>query len=114
MWRPVTTDAGGRSPGSGCKPRPERKVGGQDRTLALAEWVLVLSAPPPAVLPTATVLALYQVRWQVALVIKRWKSIVHIDHLHARGQHTGRHGKCSMLGCWSRESGDALSFAKSI
>jgi hypothetical protein len=56
----------------------------QARTLALAEWVLVLSTLPPAVLPTATVLALYRVRWQVELVIKRLKSIVNIDHLRAR------------------------------
>jgi hypothetical protein len=56
----------------------------QARTLALAEWVLVLSTLPPAVLPTATVLALYRVRWQVELVIKRLKSIVDIDCLRAR------------------------------
>lgn len=56
----------------------------QPRTLALAEWVLVLTTLPPAVLPTATVLALYRVRWQVELVIKRLKSIVNIDHLRAR------------------------------
>ena len=56
----------------------------QARTLALAEWVLVLSTLPPAVLPTATVLALYRLRWQVELVIKRWKSIAHIDQLRAR------------------------------
>lgn len=56
----------------------------QARTLALAEWVLVLSTLPPTVLPTATVLALYRLRWQVELVIKRLKSIVHIDHLRAR------------------------------
>jgi hypothetical protein len=56
----------------------------QARTLALAEWVLVLTTLPPAVLPTATVLALYRVRWQVELVIKRLKSIVNIDHLRAR------------------------------
>ena len=43
-----------------------------------------MSTLPPAVLPTATVLALYRLRWQVELVIKRWKSIVNIDHLRAR------------------------------
>lgn len=56
----------------------------QARTLALAEWVWVLSTLPPAVLPTATVLALYRLRWQVELVIKRLKSIARIDHLRAR------------------------------
>ena len=50
----------------------------QARTLAWAEWVLVLTTLPPAVLPTASVLALYRVRWQVELVIKRWKSIVKV------------------------------------
>lgn len=56
----------------------------QARPPALAEWVLVLSTLPPAVLPTATVLALYRLRWQVELVIKRLKSIARIDHLRAR------------------------------
>ena len=56
----------------------------QARTLALAEWVLVLATLPPAVLPTATALALYRLRWQVELAIKRLKSIVDIDRLRAR------------------------------
>lgn len=56
----------------------------QQRTLDLAEWVLVLTTLPPAVLPTATVLALYRVRWQVELVIKRLKTILHLDHLRSR------------------------------
>lgn len=54
------------------------------RTLALAEWVLIFTTVLPAVLPTATVLALYRVRWQVELVIKRLKSILNIDQLRAR------------------------------
>ena len=52
--------------------------------MALAEWVLIFTTVPPAVLPTATVLALYRVRWQVELVIKRLKSILNIDRLRAR------------------------------
>lgn len=56
----------------------------QPRTLALAEWVLVLTTRPPAVLSTATVMALYRVRWPVELVIKRLKSMLNIDHLRAR------------------------------
>jgi Transposase DDE domain len=56
----------------------------QPRTLALAERVLIFTTLPPAVLPTATVMALYRVRWQVELVIKRLKSILNIDRLRAR------------------------------
>ena len=56
----------------------------QQRTLALAEWVLIFTTLPPTVLPTATIAALYRVRWQVELVIKRLKSILNIDQLRAR------------------------------
>jgi len=56
----------------------------QQRTLGLAEWVLVFTNLPPTLLPTATVAALYRVRWQVELVIKRMKSVLAIDKLRAR------------------------------
>lgn len=60
----------------------------QQRTLVLAEWVLVFTNLPPSVLPTATVAALYRVRWQVELVIKRMKSVLDIDKLRARENST--------------------------
>ena len=53
-------------------------------TLYLAGWVLVLSTLPPEVLDTDTVLALYRVRWQVELTIKRWKSRLDLDQWRAR------------------------------
>lgn len=54
------------------------------RTLVLADWVLVFTNLPPTLLPTATVAALYRVRWQVELVIKKMKSLLAIDQLRAR------------------------------
>ena len=56
----------------------------QPRTLALAEWVLIWTTIPPAVLPTAPIMALYRVRWQVELAIKRLKSLLNIDQLRAK------------------------------
>lgn len=56
----------------------------QQRTVVLAEWVLIFTTLPPELLPTATVAALYRVRWQVELVIKRLKSLLDIDRLRAR------------------------------
>ena len=56
----------------------------QRRTLVLAEWVLIFTTLPPALLPTATLAALYRVRWQVELVIKRLKSLLDLDQLRAR------------------------------
>lgn len=52
--------------------------------LYLSGWVLLFSNVPPAVLDTDTVAALYRVRWQVELVIKRLKSLSDIDLLRAR------------------------------
>jgi hypothetical protein len=42
----------------------------QRRTLVLAEWVLIFTTLPPALLPTATLAALYRVRWQVGVPSK--------------------------------------------
>ena len=39
----------------------------QQHTLALAEWGLIFTTLPPVVLPTATIAALYRVRWQVEI-----------------------------------------------
>jgi hypothetical protein len=63
-----------------------KKAGRQirPRTLVFAEWVLIWTTVPPEVLPTDAILALYRVRWQVELVIKRLKSILNIDQLRAR------------------------------
>jgi hypothetical protein len=53
------------------------------KTLYLSGWVLVLTSVPPALFSTETAAALYRVRWQVELVIKRMKSLLLIDELRA-------------------------------
>ena len=55
-----------------------------DKALYLSEWVLVLTSLPPALLDTETASALYRIRWQVELLIKRMKSRLQIDELRAR------------------------------
>ena len=39
----------------------------QARTLIFAEWVLIWTALPPEILSTATIMALYRVRWQIEI-----------------------------------------------
>jgi len=56
----------------------------QEKTLYLSEWVLILTSVPVELLSTETAGALYRVRWQVELVIKRLKSVLAIDQLRAR------------------------------
>ncbi len=46
--------------------------------------MLVLTSLPPELLNTETASALYRVRWQVELLIKRLKSLLLIDELRAR------------------------------
>lgn len=53
-------------------------------TLLLAEFVMVMTSVPPEVLSAETVLALYRGRWQVELLIKRYKSLLNLDQLRAR------------------------------
>lgn len=63
-----------------------RKGGRQPRqqTLFLAEFVLILTTFPPDQLDAQTVLSLYRCRWQVELLIKRWKSLLHLDAVRTR------------------------------
>jgi hypothetical protein len=42
--------------------------------LALADWTLVVTNAPPALLSLAEVQVLARVRWQIELLFKRWKS----------------------------------------
>ncbi len=67
-----------------CRKNAKKGTTPKQQTLYLAGWLLVLSSLPPEVLDTETVLALYRLRWQVELVIKRWKSLLDLDELRAR------------------------------
>ena len=46
------------------------------QTLLLSEWVLVLTTLPPDELSAEGILELYRIRWQVELVLKRYKSLL--------------------------------------
>ena len=88
-----------------CRARAEARKKGrtvQQRTLALAEWVLLFTTLAPEGLPTETVMALYRVRWQVEIAIKRLKNILNMDHLRAKKDSVladlYRHGK--LLYAW--------------
>ena len=54
------------------------------RTLEAAEYVFVLTSLPGREVGTERVLELYRARWQVELVFKRMKSLLHLGHLPKR------------------------------
>ena len=58
-----------------------------ERTLLAAGFTLLLTNLPAETWPAQEVLALYRVRWQVELHIKRLKSVGHLDHLRAKDPH---------------------------
>lgn len=56
----------------------------RQRTLVFADWTLVFTTVPPAVLPSPTIGSLYRVRWQVELAMKRLKGVLDLNELRAR------------------------------
>ena len=66
--------------------RKSRKQGKtpQSRSLRAAGYVLLLTSLPATSLGAADVLALYRLRWQIELVFKRLKSLLHLDQLPAK------------------------------
>lgn len=66
-------------------------------TLFLCEWVLVVTSVPPAELSAEVILQLYRVRWQIELLIKRFKSLLDGDQLRAR-----RDGQLAEVWLWGK------------
>src|SRR5512135_996769 len=72
-----------------CRQRAQKKGKTlKAATLYLAGWVIVVTTVAPAVWTAETILALYRVRWQVELAIKRWKSLLKADQLRAKAEGT--------------------------
>ncbi|MFO1430246.1 MAG: transposase [Candidatus Competibacteraceae bacterium] len=70
--------------------RPAQKKGKTLRaaTLYLAGWVMVVTTLDPAIWTAETIRALYRVRGQVEIAIKRWKSLLDVGRLRAKAEGT--------------------------
>jgi hypothetical protein len=55
------------------------------RTLEAAGYLIVVTSLDTELWPTLAVLQLYRLRWQVELIFKRLKSLLHLDDLRAKG-----------------------------
>ncbi len=56
----------------------------KETTLFFCGWVLVLTSLPPEKLSAQVIGKLYRLRWQIEIVIKRFKSLLRLDHLRAK------------------------------
>jgi hypothetical protein len=50
-----------------------------EQALALADWTLLVTTVPPALLAVVEAMILYRVRWQIELIFKLWKSLFFVD-----------------------------------
>jgi hypothetical protein len=55
----------------------------RELTLSLCDWLFILTSVPPDELPAGVIFELYRVRWQIELLIKRFKSLLNVDCLRA-------------------------------
>ncbi len=53
-------------------------------TLAMAEWVVLVTTLDAASWPADSVRRLYRARWQVELLFKRWKSLLQVNDLRVQ------------------------------
>lgn len=60
---------------------PARAISARTRT---GEVIWILTTLSAAVLPTVAAMALYRLRWQIELLFKRLKSLLHLDTLPSR------------------------------
>jgi len=79
----MSTRSIGRAAPPNAKPRASAKRC-TSRHSILSEWVLVLTTVPPKELSAELILELYVVRWQVELVIKRYKSLLDAAGVRAK------------------------------
>ena len=62
----------------------------QPKTLELAGYILVLTSIRSDLLSPEEVLEIYRFRWQIELVFKRLKGLLHLDHLPAKDPELAR------------------------
>lgn len=82
-----------------------RKV--QASTLELASWVLVITTLPELRWDAAMVLRLYRVRWQVELVFKRMKSLLHMGQIQASKRESVEARVMALLVGWALQEAEA-------
>jgi hypothetical protein len=95
-----------------ARAKARKKASKQQRelkaeTLFLAGWLLVFSSLPTQSWSDEQVLALYQARWQVELVIKRMKQVLKLAQLRGKTALTNEATILALLVCWALQQQEA-------
>ena len=69
-----------------CYRKAKKEMRGTLRadTLLWCGWVIILTTIPPETLGAEVIGEYYRLRWQIELLIKRYKSLLHADQLRAK------------------------------
>jgi hypothetical protein len=69
-----------------CYRKAKKEMRGTPRadTLLWCGWVIILTTIPPETLGAEVIGEYYRLRWQIELLIKRYKSLLHADQLRAK------------------------------
>jgi hypothetical protein len=81
-----------------------RKV--QASTLEVAGWILLITTLPERHWDAAMLLRLYRVRWQVELLFKRMKSLLHLGQLRARSRASVEASVLALLVAWALQEAE--------
>lgn len=88
LKKPPAAAAKARTKAKRASSKNQRRT--DPRTLAAADYVILLTSLGPSEFPVKLLAALYRLRWQIELAIKRLKSILHIDRLPAKDPNLAR------------------------
>jgi Transposase DDE domain len=97
-----------------ARAKARKKASKQQRelkaeTLFLAGWLLVFTSLPTQRWSDSQVLALYQARWQIELVIKRMKQVLQLAQLRGQTSLTNEATILAVLVCWALQQQEAAS-----
>lgn len=79
----------------------------KEQTLFLAGWVLLITSLPVLSWSTEQVLALYRARWQIELVYKRMKQVLHLNQLRGMRPETNEASILALLVAWALHEQEA-------
>jgi hypothetical protein len=79
----------------------------QAQTLELASWVLLITTLPQKRWDAGMLLKLYRLRWQVELLFKRMKSLLHLGQIVATKRESVEARVLCLLIAWALQEGEA-------
>lgn len=78
-----------------CKKRNKRIKNVKQITLQLCDWTLMITNAPVDLLPAWVVYICYELRWQIEIIFKQFKSILQIHKINSGNEHRV---KCEIYG----------------